>query len=157
MHCHLTHSLWRVNVKCLVHDGLYRRQSQFIRFLRGVWFIKLALLRFVKYNETYDNTGLKKKYFASKFKSTLHNLAANSITSQMELERTTHAKLFKTKQILQIHFYIMMKIMPNSMLLVFCILHYTTSRFFLDMYRYISSFIILYGHRITLKWYTFKR
>ena len=42
---------------------------------------------------------MKKKYFASKFKSTLHNLAANSITSQMELERTTHAKVVFEKKI----------------------------------------------------------
>ena len=53
----------------------------------------VACIRSVfKHTWTHHNTGLKKKQFASKFKSTLHNLAANSITSQMEPERTTHAK-----------------------------------------------------------------
>ena len=51
-----------------------------------------------KHAWTYYNTGLNKKYFASKFKSTLHNLAANSITSQMEPERTTHAKVLFKKE-----------------------------------------------------------
>ena len=43
---------------------------------------------------THDRTCFREKYFASKFKSTFHNLVANSITFQMELEGTTHAKLY---------------------------------------------------------------
>ena len=57
---------------------------------------------YIKLNETHDRTRSEGKYFASKFKSTLHNLVANSITFQMELERTTHAKVLETMDVSQI-------------------------------------------------------
>ena len=60
---------------------------------------------YIKLNGTHDRTRSEEKYFASKFKSTLHNLVANSITFQMELERTTHAKFHETLDVSQIFIY----------------------------------------------------